>query len=477
MSTDPVAALSRKGDVAAMIAGTLLVGLSGYLFLALIGHGRFDAATTAALSATYLIGNVLGPGIFVALEQETSRVVSDGLARSGVGMPTRVRRMAGIDLGLGLASLLVLLAFAPLLLSRVLGGEIGLVAALALAVVGSAAVYLVRGLTGGQQRFRRYAMTVLIDGGVRIVGCVTLVLVGSTEPVAYAVALCAGPAVAALLTARGSGPRKLVPVVGEPVVDSVDARPPELGRLVRDVGLLLVASALTMVLANLAPVVVTALLPDDPITAAGFAGAVVLTRVPLLFMGTISALLLPGMTAAAAMDDRPALGRTVLRGLAAIGAIGVLAVVGTLLVGRPVVTILFGAERDTTSTATLAWLTTSAVLFMAVLLLQPALVALRLHRSLAWAWVAGTVAFALCFLVPVAPLQQGVLAQIAGPAVTLLVQLVVLGRHLRRSAEPFPAGLPGASPGTAAAGGPAGAAGSAGAAGPAAGAGPAAAGP
>jgi O-antigen/teichoic acid export membrane protein len=426
--------------VALMLGGTLLVGLSGYLFLALIGHGRFDAATTAALSATYLIGNVLGPGVFVALEQETSRVVSDGLAR-GVGggrgtgargaLTTRVRRMSAIGGGLALATLLVLVAFAPLLLDRVLDGRAGLILALALAVVGSAAVYLVRGLTGGQQRFRRYAMTVLIDGAARIVGCLTLVAVGSTDPVAYAMALCAGPGVAALLTARRAGPAAPAESVATSARSSPEPGSPAIPRLVKDVGLLLVASALAMVLANLAPVVVTAALPGDPVTAAGFAGAVVLTRVPLLFMGTISALLLPGMTAAAAVDDRSALASTVLRGLAVIGGIGLVAMVGTWAIGRPVLAILFGADRDTTSTTALVWLTASAAVFMAVQLLQPALVAVRRHRALVWAWVAGSLAFAGCFVLPLAPLPQGVLAQVVGPCVTLAVQLVVIGRYLR----------------------------------------------
>src|SRR5664279_4064005 len=109
-----------------MLGGTLLIGLSGYLFLALIGHGRFDAASTAALSAMYLLGNILGPGVFVAVEQETSRVVSDALTR-GIAARPRAGRMAGIDGGLGLVTLLVLAGLSPLLLDRVLDDEIGLV--------------------------------------------------------------------------------------------------------------------------------------------------------------------------------------------------------------------------------------------------------------------------------------------------------------------------------------------------------------
>ena len=54
--------------------------MSGYLFLVVIGHGRFSPAVTASLSAVYLLSTILGPGIFVAVEQETSRLVSSTLA-------------------------------------------------------------------------------------------------------------------------------------------------------------------------------------------------------------------------------------------------------------------------------------------------------------------------------------------------------------------------------------------------------------
>src|SRR5664279_2516641 len=105
-----------------MLAGTLLIGLSGYLFLALIGRGRFDPSTTAALSATYLLVIILGPGVFVAVEQETSRVVSDGIAR-GTSLRAAGRRLLLICVMLTGLTLLVLLIAAPVLLSRVFDGD------------------------------------------------------------------------------------------------------------------------------------------------------------------------------------------------------------------------------------------------------------------------------------------------------------------------------------------------------------------
>src|SRR6476469_6960968 len=132
-----------------MLAGTVLVGVSGYVFFAVIGHGRFDPATAAALAATYLLSNILGPGVFIAAEQESSRVISDARAHRGIG-PATVGRLAMICAGLGVLTLAVLAMCSPVLLARVLDGDVGLVLALMLAVVGSAAVYYVRGLAGGQ---------------------------------------------------------------------------------------------------------------------------------------------------------------------------------------------------------------------------------------------------------------------------------------------------------------------------------------
>ncbi len=463
-----------------MLIGTALIGLSGYVFLAVIGRGRFEPAVTAALSATYLLSNVLGPGVFVAAEQETSRVVSDAIAR-GAAVRAFARRMAAVAGGLGVVTLLALAAAAPWLLEWVLDGWAGLVVALMITVAASAAVFYVRGSTGGQRRFGRYAATLVIDGGGRICGCVILVLAGNANPVAYALALCLGPALGWVCTSHGSGTPAVstVPTVSAapaapsappvsatpaapsaapvsaapgtpaapavptahpvPVVDAGDVptvRPPTIPVLVRDVGWLLVASVLAMGLANLAPVIVTGMLPGDPAVAAGFAAAVVLTRIPLLLMAPIQALLLPRMTAAAAAGDRGQLRRDVGLGLAAIAGIGLIALAATAVAGSFVISLLFGADRDTTSTAALVLLTASALLFMGVQLLQPALVAIRRHRALMLAWIAGAVAFGLCFAIPSTPVNCGVLAQLAGPLVTLTIQLTVLRCYLRGRADP-----------------------------------------
>ena len=411
-----------------MLAGTVLVGLSGYVFFAVIGHDRFDPATAAALAATYLLSNILGPGVFIAAEQESSRVISDGRAHGGVD-PGTVRRLAMICAGLGVLTLALLGLCAPVLLSRVLDGDIGLVLALMLAVVGSAAVYYVRGLAGGQQRFHRYAATTGIDGGARILGCLGLALAGSTNPIAYAFALCAGPAVAAALTVRGIQPRSASPTppTGPETPPSADAhRAATTAALIRGVGYLLVASFVSLAMANLAPVIVTGLSGTDPTQATGFAAAVVLTRVPLLLMGPIQALILPRLTLAAGEGRYGDFRRDTGLGLGIIGGLAVLAVAGVALLGHWAVGLLVGPASDTASTTVLILLTVSAMLQMAVQFLQPALVAVRRHRALVIAWVSGGIVFGLAFFVPIPPIDRGVLAQLAGPVVTLIIEILAL---------------------------------------------------
>ena len=174
-------------------------------------------------------------------------MISDARTRGGVDRAT-VRRLAMICAGLAVLTLAVLGLCAPVLLSKVLDGDVGLVLALMLAVVGSAAVYYIRGLAGGQQRFHRYAATTGIDGGARILGCLGLAVAGSTNPVAYALALCAGPAVAAVLTIRGVTPRTASPDLAPPPAPTMPTTPaaPTSATLIRGVGYLLVAEGLPL---------------------------------------------------------------------------------------------------------------------------------------------------------------------------------------------------------------------------------------
>lgn len=427
-------ASGRGGTAVALFAGSALIGLSGYVFLAFIGHGRFDPSTAAALSAAYLLSNILGPGIFIAIEQETARAVSAALAQ-GTMITAIVRRMALLSGVLVVATTVVLGLATLALLDAVLDGRVGLLLALVLSVLGSGLVFVVRGLASGTRRFRRYALTLMIDGAARIIGCVTLAIVGSTDATAFALVFCAGPLVAGLLTAGNPRSAQATTRGGSAAqtTGSLPSTPtvPSVARLAQGMTWLLVASFCSFALANLAPVIATGMLRAEPAVAAGFATAVVLTRVPLLLMGPVQAVLLPRLTAATTSGDHRAYRRDLVMSLLVLTGLGLLAVAGTWALGRPVIALLFGEALDTTSTGVLVLLTTSAMLFMAVQLFQPALVAVGRHRALVAAWLSGAAAFGASFALPLDPVAAATVAQLAGPIVTLVCQLAFLARSLR----------------------------------------------
>src|SRR5437764_11585161 len=96
-----------------MAAGLLLVGLSGYVFLAVTGPSSTSSAA-AALSSLYFLAGLVTLGVFVGLEQETSRATSRAVAERRALAPVArtARRHAA---WLFAMALVVLGALAPVL--------------------------------------------------------------------------------------------------------------------------------------------------------------------------------------------------------------------------------------------------------------------------------------------------------------------------------------------------------------------------
>lgn len=398
--------------------GLALVGLGGYVYIAAVGRvfgGPEGSGTVSALTAVYLLVNIIGPGCFTALEQETSRAVSAALVAGG-----SVRGASRQALKLAAIASVVLVAVVELAwelaLAPVLGGRIGMLFALFVAVVGSAAAYGVRGVLGGRRQFRSYALTFSVEGGVRLLGVIALALAGSKDPVAYALVFAVAPLAAAVTV--GAGLR---------FAEESGVGAPAAQRMGRSFGLLVGATVASQTIANLAPVVVTSRLPDDALTSSVFGSAFVLARIPLFLFTPVLAVLLPTLTrhaeAGRHREFRRFLGRTV----GVLAAVGVVGVGLTALVGPWAVQLLFNsAARPDVLTLTL--LTTATVVTMLALVLQPALVALRRQHAVTLGWLVGGTAFVAILAGPLRAVPSAVAAQLAGPAIAAAVLGVLLAR-------------------------------------------------
>jgi O-antigen/teichoic acid export membrane protein len=414
----------RFGPALYLGGGLALVGAAGYAFVALTGH-TLPPADAAAAASLYLLVNIIGPGIFAALEQETSRSVSAEIAAGRDPRP--VTRNASILAGALLVGVVaVLLAISPVLTNKALAGKWGLFAAVLLSVVTSAAVYAVRGLVGGRQRFTGYAATLGAEGVARIVPCIVIAASGAPNAVTFAIAFAAGSAFGAL-----AGLPWLRRPVELPEVRKSTA-PASAGRMARALSFLVGGTLLMLLAMNLAPIVVTPRLGADAATAAAFASAFVLARVPLFLFAPVQAVLLPSLTRAATRGELGVVRARLRAILLAVAAIGLAGVLASFTVGPWAVQVLFGAEVRL-SGAVVGLLGVSTVGLMVAQVLQPGLVALGRHKIVTLAWAAGTVALVALLALPGDPLRAGVAGQLVASALVVAVMLTSLYRVLGAS--------------------------------------------
>ncbi len=424
----------RFGPAIYMGGGLALVGAAGYGFVALAGH-TLPPADAAALASLYLMVNIIGPGVFSALEQETSRAVS-AEAAAGRGIGSVGRHAWLLASGLLAALLVVLLAISPILTNSAFAGQWGLLLAVLLSVVTSAAVYVVRGLLGGTQRFTGYSATLAAEGLARILPCLLIMVIGLPNTVGYALIFAAGSgfgAVAGLFWLRREVTAPLETVA--PV--AVDVPPANtVKQMARSLSFLVGGTLLMLVVMNVAPIVVTGRLTEaDAALAAAFASAFVLARIPLFLFAPVQAMLLPSLTRAAETHDFAAVRAKLRLILLAVMAIGLPGVLASFTVGPWAVEVLFGAKVQL-SGVVVGLLGVSTIGLMVAMVLQPGLVALGAHKSVTGAWLVGTVVLVGLLALPGDPIRAGVIAQLAGATIAVVIMLRALSRALHGRGAP-----------------------------------------
>jgi O-antigen/teichoic acid export membrane protein len=410
----------RLGTAVHLAAGLGVLGAAGYAYVAVVGHvlDRPDeAAALSALISLYLLVNMIGPGVYAALEQETSRAVSAACAR-GESLRPIARRSAVLALWSLVGLVAAVLVGWPLLLGPVLEGRPGLLAALVVAIAGSAGVYWARGMLGGQQRFAEYARTLYVEGAVRLLPCLVLLGLAVGAPEAYGLAFAVGSAVAALSVAPALRLKPSTEPAGQ------------VTGMGRGLWYLTMAIALSQLLANLAPVIVSYRLPGDPVLAAVFGTTFVLARIPLFLFAPVQAVLLPKLTRAATLGAHDELSRRLRQAVTLVAGLGLLGVLGCVLFGPWAAELLFNAAVRPTA-GTLALLGAATLVMMVALVIQPTLVAMGRQRQVTVAWALGAVVFLAVLVAPVHPVAAALVAQLVGPGVVLVVLGFGVVRALR----------------------------------------------
>lgn len=417
-----------------MAGGLLVFGVAGYAFVTLTGRDLPKGEANLAITFYFLV-NVVGPGIFAALEQVTSRATSAALAAGEpVHVALRRARRAGVGLVAVVMALLVLLT--PILVDTTLHGDWALYALILATPAIMATLHFARGQLAGRQRFGKFAGVLTIEGGARAVLSVLLVFAGATTAWIYGVAYLAAvvlAAVAAFVWARAE----------DPDAGQHAEHPP----LTKSLAALSLATLFSQLLPNIAPLVVASRLPGDSAIALAFGQAAVVARIPLLLVFPIQTMLLPNLTAHATRGELDHLAVKVKRFLVAIVSVGAVGAVGFVLLGPWVLRTFLSARVDL-ETSIMVLLAVSTVALIAASAVQPALVALGSDRVVTAGWAIGSAVTLALGLLPGDAVWLAALGQLIGPGLTLVVVLLGLRAKLSgRQAGQIPRTVAVATPG------------------------------
>jgi len=401
-------------------AGLLVAGVSAYGFLALAARS-LSKSEVAPLSSTWMLVFLLGPGLFLPLEQEVSRAVA-GRRVQGIGGAPVLRRAATVGVGLGLGVLIILIATARLTVDRLFDHQLLLLVGVALGLAGAFAGHLTRGCMSGTAHFKGYGTYLGADGLIRFLGCVVCVLIGVKTAGWFGIAVGIAGLLAVPVALRVERPRL--------------APGPEaaLAEISETLTFLLMASLAAWSIMNIGPVLVNWFATDAQKDLAGqFMPGLVVARIPLFLFQAIQAALLPKLsglaTAGRISDFRTGLKRLliVVAGLAVIGTI-----VGALL-GPFAVEVMAGSKYDL-SHRTMGMLAAGSGFYMLALAIAQALIALKGHRRQACAWVVGLLALLLTARFASDDLYFRVeLGLLVGSVVSFVVMGALLLRRLREA--------------------------------------------
>lgn len=406
------------GQLGPVAGGLVLLGIGSFAYLTVTGRA-LGPTNFAPVATLWVLFNGAALAFFQPVEQEVSRATA---ARRAVGQGSGpVLRKAAVYAAAvtGIMAVLALIT-SDVLTRRVFGGVGVLVPMLVLGLVGLASEHTLRGVFGGNERFHRYGLQLGVDGALRIVGPILLVVTAMHGVGAFGLALVLAPLLAAAITAGRIGP------LAQP-------GPPLAWREIAPPLLVLTGAAmLSQLIVNAAPIAAQVLAgPHEAEKAGVFIAALVLTRIPLFFFGAVQAAFLPALARLAATRQVSAFSKQLRQVLLLVSAVGGLFIFVMAAIGPFVLRLLYGNGFIATRTE-LVPLAVAAALYMIAQVMAQTLIALQAYPAALVGWAVGSGAFMAVLFVP-AQLELRVGAAFLVGSLASLVTLALLVRTRRRA--------------------------------------------
>ncbi|MEV0532229.1 hypothetical protein [Kitasatospora sp. NPDC050463] len=421
--TNPVAKLlgALPPGVRLVAGGTVVLGVSSYIFLALAGHS-LDTTQVAGVSMLWTVVMSVGYGLFSPVELELTRLVA---ARdvAGQGPGPAIRRVLLVTAGVLVTVLAVIAAAARPIADRFFDGDLGLVAGLGGALVGLAVSSVARGALAGLGRFGAYGTQLAVDGGLRIGLAALIPLFGAHSAFAFALILVVAPLAAAAIGMRSV------------LADRRGGPAPVWRDVVTGLGLLTGSTLLAQLMVNAAVVSVGLLSPSSKALIAALLNAVVLARVPLFAYAAIQASLVSSLSGAAAAGNHAEFRKVLLRTGGIVVLMCTAAGLPTVFLGPWAIRLFFKAQ-DVLGSVDFLWLSLGTLCYMLATVFGQALLSLGRHQRQLLSWLAGSAVLVAVTLVPGGIATRVELAYLAGAAVSAAAMLWALARSLSAPARP-----------------------------------------
>jgi len=368
----------------ALGGGLIVAAITAYVFVIVV-QNKLGTREWAGFSAFWALVFVVGPGLFLPIEQEVSRAIAARRAQGLGGGPlvSRAARLAG---GLLVVTIVAITAVELLgggvISDNLFHGEQGLVWALEFGLVGFFTMHLTRGVLSGNGRFGPYGVMMAAEGTFRLLGAIGLAVAGVEMAGLYGACIGGASFIAVAVALAMARPRTLV----------ADGPPAPYSELSTALAWLLVGSVF-MQLLGYTPLLGVNLLESgtDKAAAAAFASAFFIARIPVLLFQAVQGTLLPKLAGLAGAGRAKDFRDGLLRLLVVVVGIAVLGTIGALVLGPFAGRILF--KDFSMSASNLALLAAGSGAFIVALTIAQALIAVNAYTRVAFSWVAGVVVF------------------------------------------------------------------------------------
>ena len=404
--------------VSSVGTGLLGAGVFTYLFLSMAGR-VLGPEGFAPVSSLWALVFIVGPGLFLPMQQELGRIIAG--QRRQRGGADALRKVSLIAAGMAALAIAASLAVGGWLTRELFSGRWAMLWCFEGSVVAYALTFVARGLLSGLGDFGRFGRLVAAESSVRLAIAGGLVLCHLRSATAFGVAISLAPVVSTALVTR-LGTRVRV----------TSGLPVGWRQATRAVGWLVLGSLLAQFLANAGPLAVQLLATGAQADQAGrFLSALVVARLSLYLFQAVQATLLPNLAELVAQGRMTEVRAALRRVTAACTVLVVVASLGALLLGSLAVRVLFGSGFAISGT-TMAMLAGASSMYVLAVALSGAAIAAAGHRLSATAWLSGCVGFVAGTLLVHDLFLRVEVGYLLGSSVAALVLLVGLPGHLRR---------------------------------------------